>query len=506
MLRCDYNKEEEYVLVKKIALLFVLSILGISALSVSSASAATVFTDITTTHRAYEEIYYLAEGDIPTSDKTNVFSPDAPMTRAHAAAMIGRSIQLSGKSTSNKFSDVPTSNFAYGYINEAVSRGIIFGYSNNTFKPNKTLTRGEMALLISRAFGYQSATTNDAANELMSKGISLGTGKGNFGTTQLMKRGDFSVFLARAINAEFRVGGLKETSSKMYVNVSQSDSLNFREGPGSGYTSTKKFFTGYPVDVYYSVGDWVYAKGDNQVGFFHKSYLSTNQPSAGSTDQFPKEPIDLQPPPVKEPLNDILVIVDPGHGAHDPGAIGYRLQEKNVVLDVSLRMKKYFQQTPIQVKLTRETDVYLTLDTRAAYAKKYNADSFLSIHANALNGSANGTETFYYAANNTNTTQSRALATYVQERMLEAWGLKDRGVKKGNLAVLRENTVPAALVEVGFIDNRTDNAYIASATRREQIAKAIFLGTLDYYYHYEKRPEVAALYPKFNSKPSIKHY
>ncbi len=506
MLRCDYNKEEEYVLVKKIGLLFVLSILSITALSISSASAATVFTDITTTHRAYEEIYYLAEGDIPTSDKAYIFSPDAPMTRAHAAAMIGRSIQLSSKSNSNKFSDVPTSNFAYGYINEAVSRGIIFGYNNNTFKPNQTLTRGEMALLISRAFGYQSATTNDAANELMSKGISSGVGKGNFGTTQQMKRGDFAVFLARAINAEFRAGGIKETSSKMYVNVSASDSLNFRKGPGSGYNSTKKFFTGYPVDVYYSVGEWVYAKGDNQVGFFHKSYLSTDQPSIGSTDQYPKEPIDLELPPVKEPLNDILVIVDPGHGAHDPGARGYGFQEKNIVLDVSLRVKKYFQQTPIQVKLTRETDVFLSLDTRAAFASKYKANSFISVHANALNGSANGTETFYYAANNKNVDQSKALATYVHERMLEAWGLRDRGVKPGNYAVLRENTVPSALAEIGFIDNRTDNAYIASATRREQIAKAIFLGTLDYYYHYEKRPEVAALYTKFNTKPSIKHY
>lgn len=484
---------------KKFALSLVLGLVGLSALFVSPASAATVYTDITSSHRSYDEIYYLAQGDITTSDKSFVYSPDAPMTRAHAAAMIGRAIQLSGSTTTGKFSDVSSSHFAAGYINEAVSRGIILGYGDGSFRPDVTLKRGEMALLISRAFGYQSATTNDAANELMSKGIALGVGKGNFGTTQLMKRGDFAVFLARSVNADFRVYGNKESSTPMYVNE---DNLNFRKGPGVGFAATKQFFAGYPIEVYYSVGDWVYAKGANTVGFFHKSYLSTDQPIIGSV----KDPITLPVEPVKKAINELVVIVDPGHGAHDPGANGFGYQEKNVVLDVSLRMKKYFQQTPLQVKLTRESDVFLTLANRAAFAYKNKGDSFVSVHANALNGSANGQETFYYAANNTNYTQSKALATYVHKRMQEAWGLRDRGVKYGNYAVLRENTVPAALAEIGFIDNKTDNAYIASSNRREQIARAIFLGTLDYYYHYESRPEIGLLYAKFNAKPSIKHY
>lgn len=484
---------------KKIVLSFVLGLVGLSALFVSPASAATVYTDISSSHRAYDEIYYLAQGDITTSDKSFVFSPDAPMTRAHAAAMIGRAIQLSGTSTSGKFSDVNSSHFAAGYINEAVNRGIILGYSDGTFRPNVTLKRGEMALLISRAFGYQSATTNDAANELMSKGIALGVGEGNFGTTQLMKRADFAVFLARSVKADFRVYGNNETATAMYVNE---DNLNLRKGPGVGFAATKQFFAGYPVDVYYSVGDWVYAKGGNTVGFFHKAYLSTDQPIIGSI----KDPITLPVELVKKPINELTVIVDPGHGGYDPGASGFGYQEKNIVLDVSLRMKKYFQQTPLQVRLTRETDVFVTLANRAAFAQKNGADSFVSVHANALNGSANGQETFYYAANNTNDDQSKALATYIHKRMQEAWGLKDRGVQYGNYHVLRENTVPAALAEIGFLDNKTDNAYIASSNRREQIARAIFLGTLDYYYHYESRPEVGLLYDKFNAKPSIKHY
>ena len=484
---------------KKIYLTLIASFIVILTLSASPTLAATNYKDVKNTISAYEEIMYLNKGDMLSSDSSTLFSPDASMTRAHAAVMIGKALQLSGSDKNQKFSDVPSSNFAIGYINEMASRGIIKGYNNGTFLPNQTLKRGEMALLIARAFGYQSTTTNDAANELINKGISAGVGKGNFGTTQLMKRGDFAVFLTRAINADFRTNTLADTPTKMYVNV-KGETLNFRSGPGVGYETTYKFSEGYPVNVYYQVGSWVYAKSGNKSGFFSKAYLTTDAPSAGST---PMEPIPVN---TKKSFNDLVVVVDPGHGKQDPGAVGFGLKEKDVVLDISLRMKKYFAQTPVKALLTRESDTFPTLAQRAEFAYKNNADSFVSVHANALNGSALGQETFYYASTNKNVDQSKALATYIHKRMQEAWGLRDRGVKPGNYKVLRENSVPAALAEIGFIDNKTDNAYIASATRREQMARAIFLGTLDYYYHYEKYSEAGSYYSKFNATPSKKHY
>src|SRR5690606_17179497 len=117
------------------------------------------------------------------------------------------------------------------------NRGIIFGYKQEDgtylYKPEQQLKRGEMALLISRAFGYQSDTTNAAAKEFMAKGISQGTGNGNFGTEDLMKRGDFAVFLARAVNAEFRVKGEELSSTQMYVAVGEDTTLNMRTGPST---------------------------------------------------------------------------------------------------------------------------------------------------------------------------------------------------------------------------------------------------------------------------------
>lgn len=461
------------------------------------------YKDVPNTYRTHEEVNYLKQGNITTSTSSDYFYPEAAMTREQAAAMIGKALQFAGNDTTIRFTDISSSNTYVGYLNEAASRGIINGYKNPNgsyaFRPNQTLTRGEMALMIARAFQYQSATTNAAANELMDKGIAAGVGKGNFGTTQLMKRGDFSVFLARAVNADFRTKSLNTLSAKMFVTT---DDLNFRQGPAVGYNSSKRFFTGYPVDVFYSVGDWVYAKSAGSTGFFHKNFLTSNQPTIGS---LPKEPEDLVAVNTKKPFKDINIIIDPGHGGHDPGASGSGFVEKNVVLNIGLSMKKYFDQVPFRATLTRETDVFLTLNQRAKFAHDNKGDAFLSLHANAFNGVANGQETFYYASN-TNVDESKALATYVHKRMQEAWNLTDRGVKRGNYAVLRENSVPSALAEIGFMDHQTDMPYMASAERREQMARALFLGVMDYLYHYENYPEAAQYYSKFNAKPSAKHY
>ncbi|MFC5604834.1 N-acetylmuramoyl-L-alanine amidase [Sporosarcina koreensis] len=495
----------------KKSVLFLLSFLMIFSFDLftpKSASAASGFVDIPATHRAYKEISYLQQGNITTSDIVGKFDPDAPMTRAHAAAMIGKAIQLKGVPVNTRFPDVPTGHFASGYIEDSVNRGIIFGYKQTDgtylYKPENQLKRGEMALLISRAFGYKSDTTNAAAQEFMAKGISEGVGKGNFGTEQLMKRGDFAVFLARAVNAEFRTKNEGMTSTSLYVNVDEDTTLNMRTGPSVDYPVTKNLFSGYPVDVTYTVGNWAYAKVGNGYGFIHSEYLSTDQPSISNI----KDPIDVITEIIgKKALGQLTVVIDPGHGGKDPGAVGNKMSEKEVVLDISKRAKKYFQGTPINVKLTRETDVFIELADRVKFAKQNNADLFISVHANAFNGKASGIETYYYsAARNTNVQESKALSTYIQKRMLEAWNLPDRSVQSKSLHVIRENSMPATLIEVGFIDNAKDAQYIASPAHRETMAKAVFLGTLDYLYHFEGRSEVMPLYTKYNATPSKKYH
>jgi N-acetylmuramoyl-L-alanine amidase len=463
----------------------VILFLGMFASSVSAAG----FKDIGDTHRAKDEIYFLSEGNIVNGSSDGSFYPDKEVTRAEAAAMIGRALQLDGTRRYTIFKDTGIGNFASGYIQEAVDRKIIAGYSDGTFKPNKPVTRGEMALFISRAFNYNATSVSSASTELMSRGISQGLGDGSFGTNYSIKRADYSVFLARAINSGLRLEGQSLLFPKtMYV---VTDGLNYRTGPSTYYPSVGKYNHGKKVEVAYSVGDWVYARVDGEEGFLHSGFLH--------------EDPNGKPTPPSDPLSDEVVVIDPGHGGSDPGASGFGINEKDVVLATALKVKSYFQKTPINVKLTRETDTFLELWERVSFAKRVNGDLFVSVHANAFNGSANGTETYYYGLASTNpyVNQSEILAAYIQERLLDAWQLSDRGVKHGNFHVIRENTMPAVLAELGFIDNKSDNDKLRSAYWQDLAAKAIFLGTLDYYYHYEKK-DVLSLYSTVGASPSRK--
>jgi N-acetylmuramoyl-L-alanine amidase len=465
----------------------------------SQTSANTSFSDVGSSHRAQEEIYYLVEGGIANGISSTSFSPNQQVTRGQAAAMLGRALGLNGEKKATSFSDVSSNYFASGYIQQMVNKGIISGYPNGQFKPNQTLTRGEMAILISRSFGYGANTVSIASSRLMEKGIAQGYVDGSFGATDTIIRADFSVFLARGIHTQFRTSDEQTFNRLMYVNV---DSLNVRTGPNTQYPSLVKVNTGQVIEYGYTVGDWSFIRVNGKEGFVHSAYIQIDVPDPNN----PTPPPPVVTPPPTNSLSDIVVIIDPGHGGHDPGAQGYGYQEKNVVLNISKSIKTYFDKTPIQSKLTRTTDVFLELGARTKFASQNNGDIFISMHANALNGSANGTETFYYqtAATNPHVNESKALAKYIQNRMLQAWDLTDRGAKAGNYYVLRENTMPAALAEIGFIDNKTDNAYIASSTRRDQMAKAIFMATLDYYYHYEGRQDVLPLYNTVNGKPSPK--
>ena len=159
------------------------------------------FKDITPSYRAFGEIEYLAKLKIVHGDLNGYYNPDRLVTRAEAAAMLGRALQLDGAQRDTKFKDVGAGMFASGYIQSAVEKKIINGYPDGSFRPKANVTRGEIAIMISRAFGFEyDNTTAGAAKALMSRGIAEGFANGNFGIEQNLTRANFAVFLARAIN------------------------------------------------------------------------------------------------------------------------------------------------------------------------------------------------------------------------------------------------------------------------------------------------------------------
>lgn len=156
----------------------------------------------------------------------------------------------------------------------------------------------------------------------------------------------------------------------------------------------------------------------------------------------------------------IKVFIDPGHGGHDPGAIGANSKEAENVLKVALALEKKLIAQGYEVKLSRRTDTYLSLTLRAQIANAWGADIFMSLHDNsAVNKEATGFETFIFSGNVSANTLK--LQKHVHKAIASGIGLVDRGLKRANFAVLRLTSMPALLIEYGFISNIKDEKVIA---------------------------------------------
>ena len=226
------------------------------------------------------------------------------------------------------------------------------------------------------------------------------------------------------------------------------------------------------------------------------------------------------------------IIIDPGHGGKDPGAIGRRgLKEKNVVLDIARRLKRRLNESSnLKVYLTRSKDVFVPLSKRASFAHRKGGDIFLSIHANsAFSSRVSGFETFYLSeavddtaravATRENSVlkleeikslpgkrrdngnletilwdlkysefrnQSIELAELTQKKLAQVLRSRNRGVKSAPFYVLRKVAMPSILVEVGFMSNRRSELLLRDAKSREKIARELAESILSYRRRYAK--------------------
>ena len=226
--------------------------------------------------------------------------------------------------------------------------------------------------------------------------------------------------------------------------------------------------------------------------------IEVNQPSSQILSAY-IESYSVNAPPSKPPTfntnntnNDsfdwslntdgqIVVVIDPGHGGPDVGAVGIGgLQEIEVVDPVAYRTAQLLEEQGIVVVLTRSENIDLDLEPRVQLANRIDANLFVSIHANAISLSrpdVNGVETYYYSTGG-------VLAQIIQSYLLEATGGPDRGVKTARFYVLRNTDMPAVLVELGFVTGRYDAPRLADPEYQEILAQAVARGILAYIAQY----------------------
>jgi N-acetylmuramoyl-L-alanine amidase len=166
-----------------------------------------------------------------------------------------------------------------------------------------------------------------------------------------------------------------------------------------------------------------------------------------------------------------IIWIDAGHGGSDPGALGFNIKEKDLTLDIALLIQKGLNEyDDVDVRMSRTTDVYLSLQERTKMANHANADIFVSIHINAaMNKAAKGFESYTYPGSNAGT---RALQNVLHREVYKMMGNVDnRGMKQKNLHVLRESKMKAILTESLFISNPEDNKLLQQEEYIQKIAQ-----------------------------------
>ncbi|GAB3800793.1 N-acetylmuramoyl-L-alanine amidase [Virgibacillus kimchii] len=164
--------------------------------------------------------------------------------------------------------------------------------------------------------------------------------------------------------------------------------------------------------------------------------------------------------------------LDPGHGGNDSGATGNGLMEKDIALDIALRIRTILTENyqNVEVNMSRQTDVFKTLDERTNEANAWSADYFLSIHCNAFDGTARGYEDYIHSSLS-GSSQTAVYQNMMHDEITKVNQLSNRGKKQANFHVLRESTMPALLTENGFIDHPGDAALLGDPSWRQQVAQ-----------------------------------
>ncbi|MDV6377043.1 N-acetylmuramoyl-L-alanine amidase [Sporosarcina sp. GW1-11] len=444
-----------------------------------------------------------------TLNSNGRFNPNEEIKREEMAYALSIAFNLSEKITAQKplmLTDVSNHKYAER-INGLYYAGITQG-DNKKFLPQEYLTRSQFALFIARALDKQFALKVKAVDQQSSVNyvkVQTGDDKDPLNVrsspsesatiidaltngTLVEVIGSTGVWLK--VNIAGVEGYIHEYFTTTNLNSNQPapippkpeqptptptptpsaklmgkvtvNNLNVRSSGNPSAPLVTKLKNGQKVEVLSISGYWAKIRTGNTTGYVHKTYLKLLNQTGN-------------------PLRDRIIVVDAGHGGHDPGTVKSRHTEKAITLNVSKKLEAKLKSAGAKVLMTRSTDKYYSLEERTNFAKNNFAEAFVSIHVNAAGFTAKGAETFYDSSSNANATESRDLAAFIQRNIVQKANMVDRGVKNNRFYVIRNNNVAAVLVELGFLSNADDFKKLTSETYANIYADAIYQGLYQYY-------------------------
>ena len=475
-----------------------------------SQPATSSFTDV---KAGTEESMYVEAavklGIIEPTSKTT-FSPHASITRNEMAKALTVAFKIPPSQYANlevPFTDVSSSNAYYKYVSAIYYNGIAQG-SGGKFLPNNALTRSQFALFVARAASkdfrldlpVQGVTVPNPADAIMqvkatTDNLNVRSSAVFTGTSNILgKVNTGHVFNVYEVGTDYykvdynnRYAYISKTyaeevtttqpeppvtappsdnsgqlPSATTIGIATVNNLNIRAQASVNADIVGKINRDTKVDVLSLSGSWAKVSYEGTVGYISKTYLRLVNKS-GSV------------------VANRIIVIDPGHGGKDPGAVSGNAVEKAVVMNTANKLKQKLEAAGAIVKMTRTGDTYPSLEERVQFAKDNYGEIFISLHANAASASAQGTETFYSISANDNEEEDYALATFINSEIVKNANMKDRGVKREDYYVIRNLYIPAVLVELGFITNSEDRSKLTSDQYIEIFAQSIYNGITKYY-------------------------
>ncbi|KHE69380.1 hypothetical protein LD39_12955 [Halobacillus sp. BBL2006] len=266
---------------KIVPLLFATFVLMLASFLPANVVHANSLSDIP--DRSADEINYLIDKGTVTGYPDGTYRPKNSVTRQEAATMVGRALGLNGTKRSTSFPDVSSSLYASGYIQSAYEQKIITGYPDGTYQPRNEITRGEMAYLISKAFNLDETTGNKysdvpnsgalskAIDKVSTAGIANGYPDGSFKPQKSITREEYALLVARGMNPKYKVDG--EDLEVIDEKVVSTGILNVRSGPGTNYSKIGQLTEGAVIKIYKEIGSWVMFAYNGSTAYVHGAYI-----------------------------------------------------------------------------------------------------------------------------------------------------------------------------------------------------------------------------------------